>query len=161
MGTLRRKIVDQNELKKILKRIRDIGERIAFTNGCFDILHVGHVRYLSRARSFGDVLVVGLNSDDSVKKIKGEERPINFEKHRAEVLAAMECVNYVTIFSDPTPLKLIKMVKPDVLVKGSDWEENEIVGSDVVKRNGGKIVRVPIVPCMSTSKLIERIQRGI
>jgi len=118
---------------------------------------VGHVRYLAAARSQGHVLVVGLNSDESVRSIKPENRPIMNQNQRAEVLAALECVDYITVFNEPDPLKIIKELKPDVLVKGADWIEEEIIGADIVKANGGKVVRVPVVPEISTSRIIQRI----
>lgn len=151
------KIVKVKELVKKLDVLRDSGQRIVFTNGCFDILHVGHVRYLNAARSEGDVLVVGLNSDASVRTIKPEKRPIVNQDQRAEVLASLACVDYVTIFDEPDPLKLIRALKPDVLVKGADWEEVDIIGADVVKGHGGKVVRVDFVPDISTSRIIQKI----
>ncbi len=132
-------------------------ERIVFTNGCFDILHVGHVRYLFEAKSQGDILVVGLNSDDSVRKIKEAQRPIIRQDQRAEILASLRCVDYVTIFNEPDPLALISTIQPDVLVKGADWEEKDIIGADVVKKHGGRVVRVAVVPEISTSDIIQKI----
>lgn len=136
---------------------RSAGERIVFTNGCFDLLHAGHVRYLSAARAEGDLLVVGLNSDASVKRIKAPGRPVVPEKQRAEVLSALACVDYVVIFDEPDPGSLIRQIVPDVLVKGADWAEDHIIGADTVKARGGKVVRVPLVPEVSTSALIRRI----
>ena len=156
MNTLS-KIVTLKNLVPILKPIRMSGQRIVFTNGCFDIIHAGHVRYLTAARSKGDILVVGLNSDRSVRSIKPENRPIVPEDQRAEVLAGLECVDYVTIFDEPNPLELITALKPDVLVKGADWKEEDIIGADVVKESGGRVIRVELVPGISTSRLIERI----
>lgn len=140
-----------------LKGLRNSGKQIVFTNGCFDILHAGHVRYLTGARSKGDVLVLGLNSDSSVKSIKPDNRPIVSQDQRAEVLAGLACVDYITIFDEPDPLALIRAIKPDILVKGADWEESEIIGSDVVKKYGGKVIRIEFVPDISTSKIIQRI----
>jgi len=134
------------------------GKKIVFTNGCFDILHAGHVRYLAAAEAEGDVLVVGLNSDKSVKSIKGSKRPIIKQEQRAEVLAALKSIDYVIIFNEPDPFKLICQIKPDVLVKGADWEEKDIIGADIVKKNGGRIVRVDIVQDISTSDIIQRIK---
>ena len=151
------------DLKLLLERLkthRKAGDKIVFTNGCFDILHAGHVEYLTAARAEGDVLVVGLNSDASVRIIKGEKRPIVQEAQRAAVLAGLECVNYVTLFEDPDPFRLIQTILPDVLVKGADWEEGEIIGADIVKQQGGRVVRVPFVSDTSTSKIIETILRN-
>jgi len=142
----------------MVKNLRKSGKQIVFTNGCFDILHVGHVRYLTAARSEGDVLVVGLNSDASVKSIKPDNRPIVSQEQRAEVLAGLGVVDFITIFDESDPLlALISAIKPDILVKGADWKEKEIVGADVVKAYGGKVVRVEVVPGISTSRIIRRI----
>ena len=151
------KIVKLKDLVQKISTLRESGRTIVFTNGCFDILHVGHVRYLAAARSEGDVLVVGLNSDESTRTIKQENRPIVSQDQRAEVLAGLECVDYITVFNEPDPLKLIQALKPDVLVKGADWEEQDIIGADVVKEGGGKVVRVDVVPDISTSRIIQRI----
>ena len=151
------KIQNSKKLAKIFKRLRSKGKRIVFTNGCFDILHVGHVEYLSRAKRLGDILVVGLNSDSSVKKIKGEDRPINKEKDRAKVLASLYFVDYVTIFVEPTPEKLIKELRPNILVKGGDWKIKDIVGGDFVKAKGGKVRNIPFVKGYSTTSLIEKM----
>lgn len=153
------KLLELKDLIKIVHDLRKSGKKIVFTNGCFDILHVGHVRYLTAARSQGDVLVVGLNSDESVRSIKPENRPIVNQHQRAEVLSGLECVNYITVFNEPDPLKIIKELKPDVLVKGADWTEAEIIGADIVKATGGKVVRVPVVPEISTSRIIQRIAK--
>ena len=151
------KIVKLKDLVQKISTLRESGRTIVFTNGCFDILHVGHVRYLAAAISEGDVLVVGLNSDESTRSIKQENRPIVSQDQRAEVLAGLECVDYITVFNEPDPLKLIQALKPDVLVKGSDWKEEDIIGADVVKEGGGKVVRVDVVPDISTSRIIQRI----
>jgi rfaE bifunctional protein nucleotidyltransferase chain/domain len=160
MEIFSKKILDLNMLLKRLKTHRTAGDKIVFTNGCFDILHAGHVEYLTAARAEGEVLVVGLNSDASVRIIKGENRPIVQEDHRASVLAGLECVNYVTLFEDPDPFRLIRAILPDVLIKGADWEEGEIIGADIVKQQGGRVVRVPFVSDTSTSKIIETILRN-
>ena len=154
---MRSKILKLSDLLQVIEGLREAGKRIVFTNGCFDILHVGHVRYLSAARSKGDALVLGLNSDASVKSIKPENRPIVSQDQRAEVLAGLACVDYITIFDEPDPLALIKTIKPDVLIKGADWEDAKIIGSDVVKSYGGKVVRIEFVPDISTSRIIQRI----
>ena len=151
------KILKLTDLIQKVKNLRKSGKQIVFTNGCFDILHVGHVRYLADARSEGDVLVVGLNSDASVKSIKPDNRPIVTQEQRAEVLAGLVFVDFITIFDESDPLALISAIKPDILVKGADWKEKEIVGADVVKACGGKVVRVEVVPGISTSRIIRRI----
>ena len=132
-------------------------EKVVFTNGCFDIIHTGHTRYLATARSLGDVLVVAVNSDASVRTIKGEKRPINAETERMEVLAALECVDFVTLFSEPDPHRIISELQPDVLVKGGDWPVEKIIGGDVVQARGGTVVNVPYIEGASTTGIIERI----
>lgn len=144
-------------LVEIRERARREGERVVFTNGCFDILHRGHVHYLEKARKLGDILIVGLNSDESVKKIKGEERPIVSQDDRAFVLSALGCVDYVCIFDEETPEELIKKLVPDILVKGADWEKEDIVGKDIVEKSGGQVVTIPEVEGKSTKKLIQTI----
>ncbi len=138
------------------ERLRSLGRRLVFTNGCFDLLHSGHVQYLTAARALGDALVVGLNSDASVQRNKGPLRPIVGERERARLLLALRCVDYVVLFDDDTPLHLIEALRPDVLVKGRDWEGN-VVGSEAVEAAGGKVVLADLVPNRSTSGLIERI----
>lgn len=134
-------------------------KKIVFTNGCFDILHIGHIRYLQEAAKLGDILIVGLNSDDSVKQLKGTERPINSELERAEMLCALDFVDYVVIFEENTPLKLIKTIEPDILVKGGDYNPNEVVGKKEVEARGGKLILIPFVEGKSTTKIIERIKK--
>ena len=151
------KIKSLDELKSIIQKRKEKGQVMVFTNGCFDILHAGHIHYLNSARALGDFLVVGLNSDKSVKKIKGALRPINSEKERAYALAGLECVDYVIFFDEETPERLIKALKPDVLVKGADWEENKIVGASFVKSYGGKVERISFEFDTSTTKIIEKI----
>jgi len=151
------KIFGLDELQKILTVHRQAHKRVVFTNGCFDIMHAGHVSYLQAARDQGDQLVVGLNSDRSVRRIKGVSRPILDQDMRARVLEALACVDYITLFDDPDPLQLILALKPDVLVKGADWEEDRIVGAREVRDTGGDVVRVPLVPGISTSEIIRRI----
>lgn len=133
------------------------GETVVFTNGCFDLLHAGHVRYLQAARAAGDVLFVGLNSDTSVRVVKGRERPLNRQDDRVAVLAALSCVDGVILFDAPDPLDLITALAPDVLVKGADWPEAEIVGAADVKSRGGRVIRVELQPDLSTSLLIRRV----
>jgi len=151
------KIVTLEDLLTRLGKARKFSQKIVFTNGCFDILHVGHVRYLAEARSQGDLLVVGLNSDASVRLIKGDKRPIVNQDNRAEVLASLACVDYVVLFEEPDPLKLIQTIKPDVLVKGGDWAADAIIGAEYVKSRGGKIVRISVVEEGSTTGIIQTI----
>ena len=152
------KVVSQIELTEITEREKRAGRRIVFTNGCFDLLHPGHVRCLAEARAAGDVLVVAVNSDRSVRAIKGPERPLVPEQDRAEVLAALASVDYVTIFDEPTPRELIARVLPDVLVKGADWAPGEVVGRQEVEAAGGRVVSIPLAPGYSTTKLLDRIR---
>jgi rfaE bifunctional protein nucleotidyltransferase chain/domain len=151
------KIITAEKLAARLDEARKSGKKVVFTNGCFDILHAGHVRYLAAAGAEGDLLVVGMNSDASVQLIKGDRRPIVDQDHRAEVLASLGCVDYVVLFDAPQPLELIQTLKPDVLVKGADWTPQTIVGADFVKSNGGSVVRISLVPEISTSRIIEKI----
>jgi D-beta-D-heptose 7-phosphate kinase/D-beta-D-heptose 1-phosphate adenosyltransferase len=144
-------------LKRIVSGLKRQGKKVVFTNGCFDILHVGHIRYLSKARKMGDLLIVGLNTDRSVRTVKGEKRPIVSEKERAEVLAALEIVDYIVLFDEPDPLRLITALKPDILVKGADWSKDEIIGRNVVEKGGGRVVRIPLVSGSSSTNLIEKI----
>jgi rfaE bifunctional protein nucleotidyltransferase chain/domain len=136
------------------------GRRIVFTNGCFDLLHPGHIRSLELAREMGDVLIVGLNSDASVRQLKGEGRPVIAERERAEILAAFESVDAVVIFDDLTPRKVIARLLPDVLVKGGDWPGDQIVGREEVEAAGGRVVLIPVVPGYSTSAILEKIRQG-
>ena len=136
------------------------GRRVVFTNGCFDLLHPGHIRILEESRALGDVLVVGINSDESVRILKGEGRPILPERERAEILAAMECVDAVIIFDELTPRETIAALLPDVLVKGGDWPGNQIVGREEVEAAGGRVVSVPVVAGYSTTAILEKIRQG-
>lgn len=151
------KILSQEALKEKINLLRDKGKKIVFTNGCFDILHVGHTRYLREAKKYGDVLVLALNSDRSVRSLKGETRPLIPEEERADVVASLEVVDYVTIFDELTPLALIEDLKPDVLVKGGDWKEESVVGRDSVKKWGGKVMIIPETKGASTTNIIEKI----
>src|SRR3954469_14357475 len=144
-------VLDASALDAFVREARDAGRRIVFTNGVFDILHPGHVRYLRDARSHGDLLIVGLNSDASVRRNKGPSRPINPEQERAEVVAALESVDAVAIFDDDTPDAIIKQVQPDVLVKGADWAADRIVGRDTVEARGGKVILTPVEQGYSTT----------
>ena len=154
------KILTWEELKIEVERRRGEGKKIAFTNGCFDILHAGHVQYLLEARKTGDLLILGLNSDTSVRLIKGEKRPLVPQGERAEVVASLTAVDYVTFFDETTPLRLIEYLPPDFLVKGGDWKEEEVVGGDLVRSRGGKVVIVPLTEGVSTTNIVERILRA-
>jgi D-beta-D-heptose 7-phosphate kinase/D-beta-D-heptose 1-phosphate adenosyltransferase len=149
-----KKILNWNDLKETVERLKANGKKIVFTNGCFDILHVGHIRYLKKAKALGDILVIGLNSDTSVSMIK-PKRPINPQDHRAEILASLEMVDYVILFDEETPYELIKFIQPDILVKGGDWKKEEIVGFDIAKET----YSLPYIKGISTSEIIERIKR--
>ncbi|MDD5005629.1 MAG: D-glycero-beta-D-manno-heptose 1-phosphate adenylyltransferase [Candidatus Omnitrophica bacterium] len=151
------KIFSKHKLARIISSLKKKRKRIVFTNGCFDILHVGHISYLNSAKKLGDILVVGINSDTSVKSLKGSRRPIMPLKDRIKILASLECIDYVCAFSQKTPLNLIKKIRPDVLVKGGDWKNKEIVGADFVKAYGGKIITIPFKKGYSTTGLIKKI----
>ena len=153
----RDKIVPLEELVTRLEKVRSTTGKIVFTNGCFDIIHVGHVRYLTEARSRGDMLIVGMNSDASVRSIKGDKRPIVRQSARAEVLAGLACVDHIVIFDEPDPLRLIQTLKPDILIKGEDWEEDAIIGAEEVRSWGGEIVRISFVEKASTTDIIQTI----
>jgi rfaE bifunctional protein nucleotidyltransferase chain/domain len=152
----RSKITGRDELSRKVCRMKEHGLKIVFTNGCFDIIHAGHVQYLEQARKLGDCLVVGLNSDDSVRKLKGSTRPINNQQARAEVLAALYAVDYVCIFEEDTPYDLIRTLMPDILVKGGDWDINSIVGADIVTAAGGKVYSLPFREGYSSTSIIEK-----
>ena len=149
--------LDQAQMER--DRLRRSGRRVVFTNGCFDLIHPGHVKYLQEARRLGDALIVALNSDRSVRELKGEKRPILNQNERAEVMAALNCVEYVTIFDEPTPREIIAALLPDVLVKGGDWDPDRIVGRDEVEAGGGEVLSLPFIEGCSTTDLIERIVR--
>jgi D-beta-D-heptose 7-phosphate kinase/D-beta-D-heptose 1-phosphate adenosyltransferase len=152
------RLLDAQEAAVAAQRVRAEGGTVVFTNGVFDLLHPGHVRYLQEARALGDLLIVGLNSDASVRGIKGPNRPINTERERAEVLLALACVDVVVIFAEETPHSIISTLEPDVLVKGADWGPDDIVGRDVVEARGGRVVRITLSPGHSTSQLIKAVQ---
>ena len=154
------KLFTFRELKEHIKTLKAEGKKIIFTNGCFDILHPGHIRYLSASKALGDYLIVAINSDQSVRAIKGQLRPIMSEKDRAELLSSLYFVDAVIIFDEEDPLRLIKELVPDILVKGGDWEENKIIGADYVKRAGGKVVRIPYINGYSTTRILNRIKGG-
>ena len=153
------KVVSFDKIKIVISKEKAKNNKIVFTNGCFDIIHAGHINYLSHARSFGDFLVLGLNSDKSIKKIKGANRPVVEQGQRAIVLSALTCIDCIVIFDQEDPESLIKEVVPDVLVKGADWEEDKIIGADFVKKNGGIIKRVKFEQDISTTRIIKRIGR--
>ena len=159
MEEYRLKIKNISGHKRNIDRLKAEGKRIVFTNGCFDILHIGHARYLYSAKKLADYLIVAVNSDMSVKRLnKGKDRPIVQEDQRAELVAALGCVDAVVIFDQDTPLKVIEHLMPDVLVKGGDWRENEIVGADLVKTNGGKVISLPYINGSSTTDIVEKIK---
>ena len=151
------KIIPRSQITALAESLKITKKKIVFTNGCFDLLHAGHVRYLTEARAQGDCLIVGLNTDRSVNRIKDPHRPLIPEDQRAEVLAALTCVSYVVLFEEPDPLRLIEAIKPDVLVKGADWSEDEIIGAGLVRSYGGRVFRVDLVGGISTTEIIRRI----
>lgn len=158
-GTMSDKVMTKERLVSILEQARAKKQRLVFTNGCFDLMHIGHTRYLQAAKQLGDLLVVGINSDASVRSLnKALDRPIVPEAQRAEVLAALGCVDYVVIFTEPDPLNLITTLQPDVLVKGGDWPVERIVGREIVEARGGIVKTIPLVPDISTTSLIQRIR---
>jgi rfaE bifunctional protein nucleotidyltransferase chain/domain len=155
-----RKLKSLEEIKAIIVEARNNRKRVVFTNGCFDLLHRGHVHILREARACGDVLVVGINSDKSVKQIKGPARPVLPESDRCELLGAMEMVDFVILFNEPDPYDLIAAIQPDVLVKGGDWNSEKIIGADLVEEGGGRVVVVPYIKGFSTTEIIERIRNS-
>lgn len=155
-STYLKKKLRWRDLDDFIKKVEN--KNVVFTNGCFDILHVGHKRYLEEARKLGDILVVGVNSDESVRRLKGTTRPVNVERDRVEMLTALDCVDYVIVFEDDTPYDLINIIKPQILVKGGDYKIEEVVGKEIVEKNGGKVVIIPLVEGKSTSAIIERIK---
>ncbi|HAM38803.1 MAG TPA: D-glycero-beta-D-manno-heptose 1-phosphate adenylyltransferase [Elusimicrobia bacterium] len=148
------KIKSVSQILKIANKLKNSGRKIVFTNGCFDILHIGHIKLLKKAKSFGDILILGLNSDSSVKTIKGNSRPIIPDKERAEILGSLCMVDYIVKFSESTPYELIKKIKPNILVKGSDWKSGEIIGSEFAK----KVVRIPLLKGHSTTDIIQKLK---
>ena len=151
-------IIESGNIKQELSKLRGKSKKIVFTNGCFDIIHAGHISYLNEAKTLGDILIVGLNSDKSVRRLKGGGRPIVSEQDRAYVLANLKPVDYVIMFDEDTPYELIKEIKPDVLVKGADYEGKSIVGSDIVESSGGKTVLINFIKGKSTSGIIKKIK---
>jgi D-glycero-beta-D-manno-heptose 1-phosphate adenylyltransferase len=148
---------DYNKISSEVKRLKTEGKKVVFTNGVFDIIHRGHIEYLSEAKKLGDILIVGINSDSSVKTIKGEKRPIVNEENRAFVLANLKPVDFVIIFSEDNPFNVINAVKPDILVKGGDWSEDKIIGADIVKKSGGEVKRIKFVENNSSTNIIDEI----
>jgi D-glycero-beta-D-manno-heptose 1-phosphate adenylyltransferase len=156
---IKSKITTKEALRPLLNVLKFKSKTIVFSNGCFDILHRGHIEYLAKAASLGDTMIIGLNSDASVKRLKGPNRPVQDEQSRALVMASLKFVDYVVLFEEDTPYELIDYIKPDVLVKGSDYKEDEIVGADIVKKNGGKVVTIDLVEGYSTTSIIKRSQK--
>jgi D-beta-D-heptose 7-phosphate kinase/D-beta-D-heptose 1-phosphate adenosyltransferase len=154
------KLKSLEDIQAIVVAARNDGKRVAFTNGCFDLLHRGHVHVLREARACGDVLIVGINSDESVKQIKGPARPVLPESDRCELVGAMEMVDFVVLFNEPDPYILISAIRPDVLVKGGDWNSEKIIGADLVEEGGGRVVVVPYIKGFSTTEIIERIRNS-
>lgn len=152
------KVIERGELEQLGEKLRQAGKTVVTTNGCFDILHVGHVRILQQARALGDVLIIGINSDASVRKLKGESRPINNEDDRAELLLALSSVDYVTVFGEDTPVEFLKLVKPNVHVKGADYKPENLAETPVVEGFGGRVEILSLVPGRSTSNVVSRIQ---
>lgn len=154
-------ILSRNDLVQVRRRLKAEGKRVVFTNGCFDILHRGHVDYLTKSKAQGDVLVVGLNTDSSVQRLKGPSRPVVEEGDRAVVLAALSVVDYVCLFDEDTPYELIRALVPDILVKGADWSVNDIVGKDIVEAAGGSVHTIEFLPNRSTSTIIQKIAQTV
>lgn len=157
--SLETKIKGSKELKKIISHLKKSGKIIVFTNGCFDLLHYGHVKYLQEAKRKGDILVVGINSDASVRRIKGNQRPLVNQNDRLRVVAALESVDYVVLFKEDTPLKIIKLLEPDILIKGADWHKNNVVGSNIVLSYGGRVSTIKLVKNHSSTNLIRKIAK--
>lgn len=158
LDILQSKVIEKEKLRQALARMRFLQKRIVFTNGCFDILHKGHIDYLAKAKDLGDILIIGLNTDDSVQRLKGIGRPVQNENSRALLLAALHMVDYVVPFDEDTPYKLIKLVQPDVLVKGADYKKEDIVGYDIVEARGGAIITIEYLEGYSTSSIIKKIK---
>lgn len=159
--TTKNKIVRINSLRNKVRKLRRQGKKVVLTNGCFDLLHFGHVSYLEKIKKTGLILVVAINSDNSVKRIKGKGRPIQAEQARARTIATIECVDYVVIFDEDNPLRVIQKLEPDLLVKGSDWKKDEVVGKDFVKTYGGKVHLVDYIPGFSTTNIIQKIEENV
>jgi rfaE bifunctional protein nucleotidyltransferase chain/domain len=151
------RVISRAELIEVRRELKKNGRRIVFTNGCFDLLHRGHIEYLAKAKSLGDILIVGLNADDSVRRLKGPNRPITSQEDRAAILAALAVVDYVCIFDEDTPYELIRAVVPDILVKGADWTVDDVVGKDIVEAAGGSVHTIEFLPNRSTTNIIQKI----
>ena len=160
MRNISKKLLSRAEVSAVSNSLKQYGKKVVFTNGCFDILHVGHIELLESAKSLGDILVVGLNSDDSVKRLKGTGRPINSVRERVRILSALEFVDYVVIFNEDTPYKLLQEVKPDFLIKGGDYSLDEIVGRDIVESYGGKVKVIQLLKGKSTTDIINKIMQS-
>jgi rfaE bifunctional protein nucleotidyltransferase chain/domain len=156
---LKTKLKSLEIIKNEINALQQQGKKIVFTNGCFDILHAGHVDIFQQARNLGDALVVAVNSDISIKKIKGEKRPVVPQAQRMQVLAALEAIDYVVIFEEENPLKIIKEIQPDILVKGGDWPVETIVGREIVEKKGGKVLSIPLMEGISTTNIIEEVKK--
>lgn len=154
------KILSAKELASVLEIRRQAGCKLVFTNGCFDIMHAGHVQYLEAAKALGDILVVAVNSDASVSRLKGPSRPVIAQQDRALMLAALACVDYVTIFEEDTPYETIGLLQPDILVKGGDWPVEQIVGADIVQAKGGRVLSLPFKEGLSTSSIVAKIRES-
>lgn len=152
------KSIDKKDLKHIVNMLKAAGKRIVFTNGCFDVLHAGHVRYLAAAKDLGDCLIVGLNSDSSVRSLKGPERPVNCEEDRAEVLSALSAVDYIVVFSEATAEALVSEIKPDIYAKGGDYNTKDLPEAVIVEANGGRVILVPEVPGRSSTNIINKLK---
>ncbi|KQC06370.1 MAG: hypothetical protein APR54_07330 [Candidatus Cloacimonas sp. SDB] len=154
------KVKSRQEIRQIVDSLKKRSQKIVFTNGCFDLIHAGHIKYLRKAKDLGDILIVGLNSDESVKRLKGNDRPLNLQQARALVLSELISVDYIVIFQEDTPYDLIKYIKPDILVKGGDWQVKDIVGSELVLKNGGEVLSINYITGFSTTQIINRIKHG-
>jgi len=159
LDVIKSKIIDYNNLTPLLTYWKLKNKKIVFTNGCFDIIHRGHIEYLAQAANYGDILIIGLNTDNSVKRIKGESRPVQDQYARAITLAALHFVSTVIFFDEDTPYELIKKVQPDILIKGSDYKAEDIVGYDIVKAKGGEVITIDFIPGYSTSSIIEKLKK--
>ncbi len=154
------KFVDDNKIGKLIEELKKQKKTIVFTNGCFDILHAGHIDYLEKAKALGDVLIVGVNSDNSVRRIKGDKRPVVAQKYRIRLLEGISSIDHLMLFEEDTPLDLIKKIKPDILVKGADWKDKGVVGEDFVKTYGGHVKLIELLPGISTSIIIDNILKA-
>ncbi|MEK6756930.1 MAG: D-glycero-beta-D-manno-heptose 1-phosphate adenylyltransferase [Bacteroidota bacterium] len=154
------RVISRDELVEVRRKLKKAGNRVVFTNGCFDLLHRGHIDYLTKAKVLGDILIVGLNGDDSVRRLKGPTRPITNQEDRAAILVALAVVDYVCIFDEDTPYELIRAVVPDILVKGADWTVDDVVGKDIVEAAGGSVHTIEFLPNRSTTSIIQKIARS-